>query len=255
MSGYFKNNDKWHLATDFIDDYGIGMLDRHTEVYCSIYFCFDEDEEKYCSVFPILYIRDTENYIESSYLYMDKVAYRDNGPMFSFSKDQRDRLCRLLRDKQFYGMSGWDYCMRSIAHECELREMDFTPWTMPDYGELPIKEEGFKTETEKLFCEELGEYDSVEVDFRYDIGDGCFIVAMPLREPSPLGFYFKVIKVDMTDPEEFLDERKIISWCRISMERAEYITGYDECLELTDEQIERMYHPNRDAGDITITKK
>lgn len=238
MPGYITENEKWHLATDYIDDFGVGLIDGHIEVYCSIYFCWDED--KYSSVFSFLYIEDKENYIGKTYIRMDSPVYREYGPYFSLNADQRRKLYALLTEKQFYGMSGWEYCMKSMESECMLRDMEFTPWDMPDYMALPVKEEGFRSETEKLFNEELGEYDTVEVDPRYDLGDGVYIVAMPPRTMPKVGFYFKVIRVDMSDEELFFDERPILEWCRISMERPEYITGYDECMVLTDEQIDRM---------------
>ena len=38
MPGIVYRNDKEYIATDFIDDVGLGVIGGHIEVYMSIYF-------------------------------------------------------------------------------------------------------------------------------------------------------------------------------------------------------------------------
>ncbi len=239
MPSYMCRDGRSYLDTDIIDNIGIGLIDGHVKVYCSVYFGYEEDDD-WKGVFPILYINDSDNYIGQTYIYFDKPEYFDYYRRFSLDADLRRKLCQLLTEKQFYGMSGWEYCMKSIEHECRIREIEFKPYAMPNYMKLPVKEEGYRTRTEKMYCEGLGEYSSIESDPIYYLEDGLYIVTVPLREPSSVGHYFKVMRVDMSDEDAYFEERDIISWCRISMERAEYITGYDENMMLTDDEIDRM---------------
>ncbi len=247
MPSYYKENDIMHLETEWIDDIGLGLINGDAEVYCSSYYNAEEN-----SHFSILYIRDKNNYIGHTYIRMDSPDYQKYNRKFSLDSRRRDELYKLLTEKQFYGISGWEMCMRAIEHECGIRNIDFAPTEMPDYRKLPVKEEGFLTDTEKRYCEELGEYESLEDNALYEIEHGIYIVGIPLRVKSREGFYFKVMKVDMSDPEAWFEDREIISWCRISMEKPEYITGYDECMTLTDEQIDKMiaeFHKEFPATD------
>ena len=239
MPGYASNNEREYLDTDIIDDIGIGLIDGHVEVYCSVYFGYDEDDD-WKGVFAILYLKDDDNYTGHTYICLDKPEYHNYGRQFSLDSNLRDKLYRLLVEKQFYGMTGWEYCMKSIMHECEMRDISFEPYAMPDYTKIPVKEDGYLTQYEKMHCEELDEHHSIETDSIFYLEDGLYVVTVPLENPSPEGHYFKVVRVDMSNEEEYFDECDIISWCRISMERPEYITGYNDNMTLTDDEIDRM---------------
>lgn len=239
MSEYISNNGHDYLSTGIIDDIGIGLIDGHVGVYCSVYFGYDKDDD-WKGVFAILYLNDNDNYIGHTYICLDKPEYLNHGCQFSLDSYLRDKLYRLLVEKQFYCMSGWEYCMKSIMHECEMRDISFEQYAMPDYTKIPVKEDGYLTRYEKMHCEKLDEHHSIDTDPIFYLEDGIYVVTVPLENPSPEGHYFKVVRVDMSNEEEYFDERDIISWCRISMERPEYITGYDENMTLTNDEIDRM---------------
>ncbi len=173
---------------------------------------------------------------------------------FCLNRGQRDRLKEIFSKQQYYGMTGWEFTKVFIENASKERGIPIPKYVEPDFDMIPILEEGARGLYDRWYSgSERG--CALHTCLNVALGNNAFAFAMANDDQLPEKLYFKVYEFvqpvmgrevmyagkdgpTMEYDTEPYDE--IRRWCRISLERPEYITGMDECMILTKEQRENF---------------
>lgn len=184
---------------------------------------------------------------------------------FCLNRKQRDRLKDIFVEQQYYGMTGWEFVQEFIKNTCTDRNIPVPYFKEPDFDAIPILEDGARGLYDRWFFGSERNCD-LHTMLNIPLGNNTFAFAFSNHDMKPEKIYFKVYefveplisrKISLRDcdiveydTEEPYDE--IRRWCRISLERPEYITGFDECMVLTKEQRENFIKAVREKWDEIV---
>ncbi len=173
---------------------------------------------------------------------------------FCLNREQREKLISIFHDRQYYGMTGWEFAKAFVEEMCRSRGIKAPELKEPDFSGLPILEEGARGIYDRWYSgPEV--YRLMFPQVEIELGNNAFAFAVSNEGLEPEKLYFKVCEfVEPVMSSEYRTSKddevhhhygienfdEIRRWCRISLKRAEYITGSDECMMLNREQREKF---------------